>query len=299
MPADEFACTILPMLRAVLHFDFGRLITAKMNSNTATVRGCIMFNTPEDNAPDWEKIQQQDVVASHVIAHPGRTLSFHAPSLFAGKRHALMRKYVEQYEHRNGLVLVLPDGDTGLLDGLSLYRARADDRFNRRDAQLLHFFMPHLQEALKLNRQFAVLGTHGTLLIASIDGAVQHCPPRAGESMLAEWPCWQPVRLPPTLLEVLRRPGHACYNGRHVDIECQSTNALLLLRVAPRSPLQCLSRREKQVAALYGKGLAAKVVAVELGITPTTARNTLQKIYQKLNVHDKAALAQLVLQSLD
>ena len=82
-------------------------------------------------------------------------------------------------------------------------------------------------------------------------------------------------------------------------VHCRREQSLLFLRVMAPSPLTQLSRRELQVAQLYGRGLAAKSVASELGITPATARNMLQQVYQKLGVHDKAALAQLLSQHAD
>lgn len=290
----------MAMLRAALHFDAARLLCADVTSGTAAVQGSIMYNIPHDNAMDWESIQRQDVVASYVIAHPGEAVAFHCPTLFAGARYALMREYVARYEHRNGLVLVMPDADTGLVDGLSLYRAHPDAHFGAREQQLLALVMPHVQEALKVNRQLAAPATvqaaRGALLIAQEDGAVQYCAPQSEALMAAEWPRWRPAWLPPALLEWLRRPGCTHYHGKRIVVACQRETALLFLRVAAPSPLMRLSPRQLQAANLYGQGLAAKTVATTLGITAATARNMLQQIYQKLDVHDKAALARLVQQ---
>lgn len=297
LPASEFPGAVMAMLRAALNFDAARLLCADVTSGTAAVQGSIMYNIPHDNAMDWEHIQRQDVVASYVIAHPGEPVAFHCPSLFAGAPYALMRDYVERYEHRNGLVLVMRDTDTGLLDGLSLYRADPDAHFGARERHLLQHVMPHLQEALKLNRQLAapasMPATRGALLIAQHDGAVQYCAPESQPLMAAEWPRWRPAWLPAALLECLRRLGSTRYEGKHLVVKCQRDATLLFLRVAAPSPLSRLSRRQLQVAHLYSQGLAAKAVASALGITATTARNMLQQIYQKLDVHDKAALARL------
>lgn len=298
LPPDEFQHAVMAILRAALDFDSARLLCADLSSGTAVVHGSIMFNIPTNNALDWENIQRQDLVLPRVLANPGVPLSFHSPTLFAGAPHAIMRDYVQRYEHRNGLVLVLPDPDSGLLAGLSLYRARPDAHFGEREQHLIRDFMPHLQEALKLNRQLAEPASspppHGALLIAQTDGGVQYCTPESQRLMAAEWPAWRPAGLPAPLLDALRQPSFRRFTGKQITVTCQRINTLLFLRVAERSPLLRLSRRECQVAALYGRGLAAKAVAKELGITPATARNMLQKIYQKLDVHDKAALAQLV-----
>lgn len=302
MAADEFPNAVMAMLRATLQFDAARLLCAGMAGGTAVVRGSIMYNIPSDNSLDWESIQHQDLVVPHVLNHLGEPFAFHAPTLFAGPAHAIMRDYVQRYEHRNGLVIVVPDADSGLLDALSVYRAGADAQFGERERHLIRYLMPHLQESLKLNRMLAVpsaaIPARGALLIAQLDGAVQTCAAPAAQLIATEWPDWRPARLPPALLAALSRTGCTRYEGTQLCVTCQRLNTLLFLRVAARSPLLRLSPRELQVARLYGQGRAAKAVANALGITPATTRNMLQRIYQKLDVHDKAALAQLMLAHL-
>ncbi|MYM35065.1 hypothetical protein GTP38_12045 [Duganella sp. FT94W] len=300
LPADEFPAVLMAMLRVAVGFDFARMLRADISSGAVVVHGCIMDNIPTDNALDWETIQRQDVVLPHVLAHPGKPVSFHCGTLFAAPPHAIMRDYVQRYEHRNGLAVMLPDAETGLVDGLSLYRAHDAAHFGLRQKQLVQWLMPHLQEALKLNRQLAMPTdlppAHGALLIAEANGAIQHCAASALALMVAEWPGWHAVRLPTALLEALRRTGVDRYTGKHLVAHCQRYRTLLFLRVTARSPLMQLSRRELQVAGLYGQGMRAKAVAKALNITPATARNTLQRVYLKLDVHDKAALAVLLRQ---
>lgn len=188
--------------------------------------------------------------------------------------------------------------DTGLVDGLSLYRANDQAHFGPPQQQLVQWLMPHLQEALRVNRQLAAPAekavVSGALLIAEANGAIQHCAAQALTLMTSEWPAWHAVRLPKVLLDELRRTGVNRFVGKCIIAHCQRYRTLLLLRLAPRSRVMQLSRRELQVAALYGKGMRAKAVAKALNITPATARNMLQRIYLKLDVHDKAALALLL-----
>lgn len=295
LPPDEFPPVLMAMLRAAIGFDFARLLSADLQGNAVVIQGSIMYNIPTDNALDWEGIQRQDLVLPRLLAKRGTPIAFHSPTLFAAPAYSLMRDYVQRYEHRNGLAMILADADTGLLDGLSLYRADADARFGERQLWLVRAAMPHIQEALKVNRLLATPApspSRGALLIAQTDGLVQHCATAAVGLMLREWPDWRRTRLPETLLESVRSIGGAVYRGQRITIQTQVHNTLMFLRLSARTPLMQLSQRELQVASLYGQGRAAKEVASTLGITPATARNTLQRIYQKLDVHDKAALAQ-------
>ncbi|WP_299744617.1 GAF domain-containing protein [uncultured Tateyamaria sp.] len=56
--------------------------------------------------------------------------------------------------------------------------------------------------------------------------------------------------------------------------------------------VETLSKREAEVAAAYADGASYKIIARELGISPTTVRSHLRTVYGKLNVTSKIALAQ-------
>ncbi|MEL7167145.1 MAG: GAF domain-containing protein [Pseudomonadota bacterium] len=58
--------------------------------------------------------------------------------------------------------------------------------------------------------------------------------------------------------------------------------------------IEPLSKREAEVAAAYADGAGYKVIARDLGISPTTVRSHLRTVYGKLNVTSKIALAQVL-----
>ncbi|WP_147110025.1 GAF domain-containing protein [Tateyamaria sp. syn59] len=58
--------------------------------------------------------------------------------------------------------------------------------------------------------------------------------------------------------------------------------------------IEPLSKREAEVAAAYADGASYKVIARDLGISPTTVRSHLRTVYGKLNVTSKIALAQVL-----
>lgn len=55
-----------------------------------------------------------------------------------------------------------------------------------------------------------------------------------------------------------------------------------------------LSHREKQVAALASRGMSAKAIAQELKIRPYTVDTYIRRLYSKLNIHSRAALAHVL-----
>ena len=56
-------------------------------------------------------------------------------------------------------------------------------------------------------------------------------------------------------------------------------------------PLGKLSTRERQVAERYARGESYKTIAEALFVSPSTVRSHLNKIYEKLGVHNKAELS--------
>jgi DNA-binding NarL/FixJ family response regulator len=78
--------------------------------------------------------------------------------------------------------------------------------------------------------------------------------------------------------------------GWHVR-ECGSW---LLLHASPPGAAAALSRRERQVAEVYGEGLSHKEIARRLGSSPSTVRTQLQSIYRRLGVHSRTELQRAI-----
>jgi len=57
---------------------------------------------------------------------------------------------------------------------------------------------------------------------------------------------------------------------------------------APKSRLEELTPREKEILGLLASGLPYKLIADQLGISTNTVRNILQHIYKKLHVQSRA-----------
>jgi DNA-binding CsgD family transcriptional regulator len=243
---------------------------------------------------DWAAILRQDKVFHNVRDHLGKVFNYHADTLFAGPETALMRDYAVRYEHRNGIVLMQRDPVSQLHDSLALYRVRDGDHFTEAEQSAMQQLAPHIQEALHINAQAADgAPLHGDLAIAQFDGAVQFCGPAFEALARLEWLDWRAQRLPAALMAALAMPG-GYYAGRHLLISCTVRERWLYLRARKHYKLTLLSPRELAVARSYASGLSSKQVAQQMALAPATVRSFLQKIYQKLDISDKAQLATAV-----
>jgi len=90
---------------------------------------------------------------------------------------------------------------------------------------------------------------------------------------------------------------HSILNGGTVFDPVITRGASGNSRAGGVNPLEALAVRERRVLAEVAKGKTDKEVAVALGITTKTARNYLDRIFTKLNVHTRTEAALLYTQS--
>lgn len=297
MSVAEFPSFAFGLIKAVLRFDFARYTALDFQQAGATVCTAHVHNEALDTVFDWEQISRHDTIVPTVLASPGRAVGFHAPTLYAARDKAIMRDFIERTGHRNALVIVMHDAEEGLWKSLSLYRARSNDTYVRRDRLLLEALMPHLLEALRINEALGSLAIQGdaaaraSLAIAGLDGVLHYAGPRFVELMRLQWPQWPSTRLPTCVLDGTFGSGGRGRSGRQIALGIERIGDLLFVRAHALLPAALLSSRERFVAASYGAGRSHKEVARELGLSPATVRNHLQHIYAKLGIGDKAQLA--------
>lgn len=301
MPARDFPDCAFGIVKALLPFDSARLLTVEMVGKAARVHEAYLQNEPDNMVLDWEEISRHDTVLDTVISAPGKAFGYGASSLYAGPGKAVMRDYAKQYGHQAGLVVVQYDQARGYWDGLSLYREK-EECFSEEQARLLECLMPHLAEAMTVNRLLAERATlpssisvdRGVTAIAKFDASLLHCGPGFAQIIRMEWPEWDGGKLPQVLWHSLRRAGSAQFVGDAVSVGARVVDGLVFLRAAPSAPLHRLSPRELEVARLFGNGKTYKEIARALTLSPATVRNFLQRVYQKLKITGKAELASML-----
>ena len=79
-------------------------------------------------------------------------------------------------------------------------------------------------------------------------------------------------------------------NGQRVGLRSRAIGSWVLVQAARESRGPTLSRRERQVAQEYARGLSHKQIARAWGSAPSTVRTQLQNIYRRLGVHTRTEL---------
>lgn len=302
MPVDSFPDFALGLVSALLPFSSARAMIVDPFAKGGALHSAHIFNEPAEMVLDWEEIIRQDTVFETVSSRLGRAYSFHAPSLYADVGKTAIRDYAKRYGHQNILSIAILGSNGEHIHGLSLFRSDERHHFVASECWIVENLMPHLVEALAINRLLVYRSVDGKLdatghdnvAIANCEGILHFCGCGFEKLVRQEWPEWRSVRLPTSLLQALRCVNGSGFSGASVAVSACRIGDLLFLRASAISRLEQLSRRELAVAKLFGEGRSHKEIARDIGVSPNTVRTFLQRIYVKLGIRDKAQLAVLL-----
>jgi DNA-binding CsgD family transcriptional regulator len=256
----------------------------------------VLHGLPDDYVADWLGIRAEDPTVKPLSAAPGEPVRL-------SRNDAGLTPRTRAFLRRHGLTQVLcniaADPALKTVMHLSLYRRGAAAPFSSADLDLLRGLMPHLAAAATLNRAYrarlppAAAAQPVCLAVCSPLGMVQFAEPAFVQLLRLEWPDWPGGSLPATLL---RASAGGEVAGRQVSFRLQASDAALVVKAQPRSPLDRLSPGERRVAELFGAGRTYKSVARELRLSPHTVRHYLRQAYAKLDIRDKGQIAWLLSQ---
>lgn len=205
---------------------------------------------------------------------------------------------MEAFSRDYGLrhLLLFGDSPDAGAPGRWLVLYRADDaRFKPEDAELLHAAWLHLSRAIVLHRaalldrQDGARARRASALVNCL-GGVESADALFVELLRQEWPEGCGRQLPAELLGRLSQ-GLA-WRGRRIEVAARREQHLLVCTARPVDGLALLTPAEAAVARRFAGGQSHKQIARELGVAPNTVRTQITRLYAKLQVHDKAALAQ-------
>ncbi len=297
-PVDGFQDAALDLVRQVLPFDSCMWGTATFTPQGVDMHTIHLRNQPEEMLTAYEAIKHLDT-AAQALAMPGRhTLTGNLHDWYQHREQAPFIAHGTRFEQANFLVTCEVDPATQFTRWISLYRAHEHARCSDQENRLLTQLAPHVMQSLSLNRiahlgRLASSSTHGERgsAISDVRGVVYHAD-AAFESLLkAQWTGWDGQRLPDDLLETFLS-GHTKHLGRSTVVSHRQEQGLLFLCARPRTPVDCLTPRERLVAELAAQGSTHKEIAQTLRRSPATVRNQLRSVYDKLEITHVARLGE-------
>lgn len=187
---------------------------------------------------------------------------------------------------------------TGFCHVFSLFTARPAQTCLDETRLLKQSLVPHLVEAfnyVQMQRMYGSLRNRNRILagaVANEEGVLVASDPAFIMLMRLEWPDWTGPHLPRQIMARPRIPGIIKGSRTTLQISWKEENFFLYVR--PRLDVDALTPRELMVARRFGQGESYKEIAKALRLSPTTVRNHIASIYNKLKISDKTSLTSML-----
>ena len=243
---------------------------------------------------DYAKVAMVDPMTNKFAGGLSEPLASSFSDIEPGEPFDELRAFYKRHRLQHLLLFGDPGGDENPARWLVLYRS-AGEAFNAQASQLMASLWPHLVRCLSINRllflqrQFPQHQHIGVALVSPI-GRIDAAEPLFKKLCALEWPASTGKKIPDVVCRSWRRGLD--YVGTRVKFKLQlQCDGFIVGQASLVGPLDHLTPAERIVANRFAGGSSAKVIANELGISVHTVRSQLAHVYEKLNIHDKAELA--------
>ena len=298
LPADQFQEAALRLFRPAFRFDSGLWGTGTVSAAGLAVHSVHLHEQPLELVERWQEVNHQDTVVYVAAANSDRTLNVHLPTLFRGRDKSDIRNVTARFGVANALVHSHFDKNLPVAQWISIYRRQPDDQFSRDERAVWELVMPHLIEALTINRlvnldRIFVRGARlrASLAIVDRNGVLYNADAGFEAVVRAEWAQWRGPVLPASMTSAIWTCGERGWRGKNIALGVRIIGDLLFLKARTLTAVDRLSERERAVSTLFARGDTHKEIARVLGISPATVRNHIQAVYAKLRVSNKAEMA--------
>ncbi len=187
------------------------------------------------------------------------------------------------------------DRRSGLYSLVSLYRNDRNAAFTAEEKAVQRRLTYHLFNALSHSFFIHLVRTHrdrpsgAATAIVDLRGAYHEAQPRFLDAMEKYWPGHTANQLPFAVPESgeMRLMDGLC-------VKSEPMGEMTMVHCWPMGPLDRLTNREREIVVAVAHGLSFKQAARKIGVAPSTVANHLYRIYRKLGVNSRTALADLI-----
>ncbi|MFO1220714.1 MAG: helix-turn-helix transcriptional regulator [Burkholderiaceae bacterium] len=301
LPADTFCGWTFDRLQEVIPFDSA--MWGHGTGKPVAIHDVHVIGQPPEMMLNYGRLKRRDFLAAAVQANPGKTIDIYDLISRADfERHVIYREHARHYGMEHLLCTQVPEPLSGLTSFISLWRADYDQPYSVTERALKQLLMPHLVEARRMNiftamRQRADGWVPRLSAVCDRLGVLHEAEDMFVSMVREAWPDWKGPRLPSTLCSALRRHESGAAADRGLHFSWAPAEGRVMLFVRPRSRVDGLSRRERQVADLLVAGHTHRKIAEQLGLGPNTIRSHIAALYRKLEIHRRAELSALLLQA--
>ena len=287
----EYPQAMMQAIGCLISFDGGMFST--VNGNTLALQQAHIFRRSTSLASDLIPLLSQDPVAQCLLHGVDAPIICNCERFY--NEHGLFRQDRFYRRHHIARMLLFGDapghGRNG--QGIALFRSTGDS-FGEAERQSLIAVWPHIVRAIKSNHRHClerqVVEREGrAAALMNQEGMIEEEDAGFRAALLDEWPQFSEKRVPDAVLQC----WHAgmAFIGERIRISMRAQREYVLCHARRYSAPGILTRSERMVAYQFANGLSHKQVAKNLGISQNTVRSHIAHVYEKLDVHNKAALA--------
>lgn len=268
------------------HIGFDFAIWGAGDGRSRELHTATIYNQVDTLFDTWEMVKHEDPFANLVIGNTGKTWSIEQLENFRDTR--AYDEHWGLYHARQMVSTMELDPRTGLHIFLTLARDDIAKAFNAREIQLKGLITQHLFLAARHNDMHSLRTQQAPAAFVDSRGLLNASLPEFTALLTSEWGKAAARRLPEQVNTALWRTGQ--FRNPRLLLNAERFHNRLLVRAGIPPPVT-LSPREAEIAWCYAAGNSHKEVAQRLGISPTTVRTHLARVYQKLEISDKGSLA--------
>lgn len=287
---DELRLRVLRRFQEIVPFDFA--VWGGGQAEGRLVTDLIVLDQSKAILGEWEEVADQDAFCDLTLNRLGTTARFDdVPSY---RRGLAYNEHWRRFDASHMMATIVAEQSDGYVSFVGLCADNRLSEFTDDERSIKQLLMPHFSQALRMSRDIWRArgdGEREAVALVSEDGTILSAEQPFFKLARLEWGNCA-TGLPSELLRALRQ--RKSVRGMNVSARIAPFGRNYFLHLSAAPVLDCLSPREREVAELFAAGLTHKDVARELGSSPSTVRNQLARIYEKLGISSKASLASLI-----
>lgn len=296
----EFQHFALDRLARLIPFDSGLLAIGTIHAGAPTGRDVVLHRKPPEFMQAWDTVRHEDRVAVWAFTHPNQTGNFAVDGpLFEGLE--AMKAHCRQWHLAHVLVTSMVAQHAGLYWVLSVYGADPQRPFTEAERAAMELVVPHVIAAARrarlgqLRARTAMTDAHGqAAAIVSPEGIILEAEPGFTELLRDAVAGWEGPMLPPKLHEVALAARSTRELLGRLAVRADPSDGVVLLHLRRAVPADQLTKREREIAALFSQGETHRELGERLGVSPNTVRRHLFNIYEKLGISSKVELQKMI-----
>jgi DNA-binding CsgD family transcriptional regulator len=298
MPVDQLQDSILRLMRKLIDFDSGCIVKTRVDShNKINIVSGFGYHANDEliqlrRELIGDEYMKDGVVHSNdpLLVKAVRNFNKSCVLSFSEINHEGAREYAIKSGVKNAMSMVsfLSGKDMSLV---ALARGSKGSEFSAIEACVSDILVPHINQAVKINAAlsksfFSRLAQDAAIVIANQCGDIFYIDDVSVHFIEKEFGDWTGKNIPATILN-----GNGFYMGKSINARIKRQGDLVYVVVEPRPIGATLTKAELRVVEAIVKHGTYKEAAKILMVSPSTIRNQLHRIYQKLGVSSKSDLS--------